>query len=284
MTLESWFAGSNLADVGLILDASGSMAFVSDFNSDKDKEKAIVRVDSKQKSALDELGDGTPWLTKEQVDYILELESNKTSNSLLDYGDYTYFVYDGRESTKEYVPLGYWDGEISSEDEIKKIKTLEDGLIGKYTFGDQDSPDNRNLKNSAPEATDEDKAEVLNGTSTFYSNSGKQKACIQLYKNNSKADYLLDAVLENSKTFTISFALKWNNADLARDHDQNIFYIGDEKMSREEGEYYALFRGTRSSGDSGRWLRLEDKNGNVLEIDTKKINVGTTKTEALNNN
>lgn len=142
--LESWFSGQNLMDVGMILDASGSMAFSSTGGEP-------IQLNLEEPKVQEALGDlkvvnGIRWLTQDQVDKILD--KNYTSNSLLDYGEYKYYVYDGRKGTKEYIPLGYWDG---TGLEIKD--TLGEGLIGYY-------PLNNSLKNMAPGADGE--AMVLN--------------------------------------------------------------------------------------------------------------------------
>lgn len=149
VTLESWYADQNLADVGLVLDASGSMAFASSLeNADGGSDGDVVTVDSKCFSSLDEVkadktieqqltdNGGIAFLTQAQVDQILC--NNYTDNSLLNYSDYSYFVYDAREGTKEYVPLGYWDGTG-----FDKYGTLNEGLIGHYSF-------NNSMNNTAP--------------------------------------------------------------------------------------------------------------------------------------
>lgn len=112
--LESWYAEKSYAEVGMVLDASGSMAFASE---GVEPIKVVGEYDK------------NTYLTLEQVNGILTKEN--TDNSKLGYSDYTYYVYDARSTTKEFVPLGYWDGEADS--------AAYDGwptykLIARYTF------------------------------------------------------------------------------------------------------------------------------------------------------
>ena len=82
--------------------------------------------------------DGMPYLTNAGVSFILD--PTKTDTSRLGYADYTYFVYDPREGTKEFVPLGYWDGNNKKDDPIDE-EALSDGYVGYYKF-------DNSLKNS----------------------------------------------------------------------------------------------------------------------------------------
>ena len=149
--LESWFAGNNKAAVGLILDASGSMAFSSenDDNGNKtftkithndgklfeehfkgedlDAEGCLDAIKVKMDGVTDATDISRKILTNEEVNTILnsvnpsEEESNtginpteNTDNSSLGYTGYNYYIFDKRSSTNEYVPIGYWDGTTES--------------------------------------------------------------------------------------------------------------------------------------------------------------------------
>ncbi|ACV21630.1 VWA domain-containing protein [Slackia heliotrinireducens] len=101
LTLEAWNVGENMADIGMVLDSSGSMVWASD------------NLEMIQKSRSDWtslIGNYTEYqyLSQDQVDKILD--KTKTDNSKLNYNGYYYYVYDPVSTVLEYVPLGYADG------------------------------------------------------------------------------------------------------------------------------------------------------------------------------
>lgn len=130
LDLEAWFSGARQIDVGMILDASGSMAYTMDTLEKKANTKidvdAIIRklnrssdpevlkiAESLSKKKLTGSA-GTVNVTEanilsaEELAYILN--TSKTDASPLGINGYTYFVYDKRSGVNEYVPLAYWDG------------------------------------------------------------------------------------------------------------------------------------------------------------------------------
>ncbi len=147
LDLESWFVGNNKADVGLILDASGSMAFSSEGDADGNKtftkitqsdgkmfeertgksgdaalEEVEVKIDSASVSGS-EMSESGKLLSDNEVNTILKDKANpseeehgtinpnkNTDNSALSYTGYNYYIFDKRSGTNEYVPIGYWDG------------------------------------------------------------------------------------------------------------------------------------------------------------------------------
>ena len=143
INLESWYASGTPADVGLILDASGSMAFAADaptpIKLDDNIRKALHWEDKDLKDIAYQ------YLPPEQVNAILD--QTKTDNSKLSFADSTYFVYDPRQGgkglqdssedkadgkikgtiTEEFVPLAYWDGETTSSD--GKYYVSQDALV-----------------------------------------------------------------------------------------------------------------------------------------------------------
>ena len=141
LDLEAWFSGQNIANVGLILDASGSMGFTSEA-LDPINVKAMLDSLSGDAALVDSIRakmqltpDGTNWesvlLTEEEVSLLLN--SNLTDNSRLSSSGYSYFVYNTRDAVMEYAPLGYWDGNTLGD------VLCEDQLIGYYAFnGDKD--------------------------------------------------------------------------------------------------------------------------------------------------
>ena len=111
LDLEAWFAGGYAPQIGMVLDASGSMVFASDI-------PARIQLTEKQIRELNintlpdvtgeqgEPDDGWEYyfLTPDQLNQILNPRS--TDNSLLSASGYSYFVLNG----SDYGPLGYWEG------------------------------------------------------------------------------------------------------------------------------------------------------------------------------
>ena len=111
LELEAWFAQGYAPQVGMILDASGSMAFASDIPNQ-------IRLTKKQIQELEinTLPDvtgvsGEPdggweryFLSLEQLNRILDPRC--TDNSPLSVSGYSYFVL----NASDYAPLGYWEG------------------------------------------------------------------------------------------------------------------------------------------------------------------------------
>lgn len=114
LDLEAWFGGLNTVDIGLVLDASGSMAFTAE-------EPTVINIYDFYKDGSDELDtleakklSGTGEMTSDdfldEEELALLLNPKNTDSSLLGVSGYSYYVYDGRSSTIEYAPLAYWDG------------------------------------------------------------------------------------------------------------------------------------------------------------------------------
>ncbi|WP_283170789.1 SpaA isopeptide-forming pilin-related protein [Curtanaerobium respiraculi] len=102
LKLESWNIGTNMANVGMVFDASGSMVWTSN-NPD-----AMTHTQGEWTAIM---GSGyTPYrvLTEAQVDKILD--KNATDNSKLNYNGYKYYLYDRTAGVNEYVPMGYSNG------------------------------------------------------------------------------------------------------------------------------------------------------------------------------
>lgn len=107
LTLESWNVGTNLANVGMVLDASGSMVWTSD---------EPTKLQLSQSEIQNLRSRGVPigykqYLTADQVNMILD--TRYTDNSKLGYNEYRYYIKDDAGQVKEYVPLGYFDGNFS---------------------------------------------------------------------------------------------------------------------------------------------------------------------------
>ncbi len=103
LTLESWNIGTNLANVGMVFDASGSMVWTSNHPDPMTKSlsewRSIINQPNYQPYTV---------LTEAQVNAILSTAN--TDNSKINYNGYKYYLYDTTASVSEYVPMGYTDG------------------------------------------------------------------------------------------------------------------------------------------------------------------------------
>ena len=99
LTLETWNIGGSFANVGMVLDASGSMVWTSDTPT-------VLKLSDAEITALG-LSKNT-YLTTNQVNKILD--KRYTDNSKLGYNGYKYYIHDNAKTVDEYVPLGYFDG------------------------------------------------------------------------------------------------------------------------------------------------------------------------------
>lgn len=162
LDLESWFVGNNKADVGLILDASGSMAFSSASDADegfekiettgkmfggndtKDDPKLTDRetIISKASDTGTEMEEGKQILTDDEVNQIFRdhvpgesqgtVDPTKyTDNSSLSYTGYSYYIFDKRATTNEYVPIGYWDGKTVHYTNEEPTEPDDEGMPGR---------------------------------------------------------------------------------------------------------------------------------------------------------
>ena len=99
ITLDAWNVGWNISTVGMVLDASGSMAW-----------------DSAPGHKLSVSGNYTPYkfLSPSEVNKILCIDYS--DYSVAGYGDYTYFVYEQGNNVNEYAPLGYFKGNATGNE------------------------------------------------------------------------------------------------------------------------------------------------------------------------
>ena len=131
LNLESWYV-DNAASVGMVLDASGSMAWTSGapepviLTSEQLGKSATI--DNSTKYVRDYTGnyaDGAEVPDNKYIPYALLsqiLDKNKTDNSSMGYNGYHYYLKDERSTVKEYVALGYTDGNLSSDNTWTRLK------------------------------------------------------------------------------------------------------------------------------------------------------------------
>lgn len=192
VTLEAWYTNNSLADVGLILDASGSMAFISDITKDKTTgEYNIEPIKLPVSGGKVTLPNGETINTYEYIE--LEnlnsiLDPTKTDNSKLGFSDYAYYVFNEVQGTStslgtyEFTPLGYWDG-TSDVFTYNTAPALE-SLIGHYSF-------EGNLSNNAYEL----------GSTNANVRSGAAASLVQ-HPNGDVSDYKTAAAAGTTAAFT----------------------------------------------------------------------------------
>lgn len=240
LNLEAWRIGTNTADVSVILDASGSMAWVSE-----NIPPYYVGTEFSQENAPD-LYNGF-FLKDDVLDQFLE--PTLTDNSSLSYTDYRYYIYDDRETVQEYVPLGYWNGVETTM--VNPVSHLEStwaskgqNLIGYYPFqsGNYSPPFYGNKINNA-EATIIEPANENNifsgestGASFSVSGTGKLRTNSTLDKskaadsagdldralgNQNNPNVLLDVTPESGSAITLAFSLYLNSGSANVTYKQN---------------------------------------------------------------
>lgn len=230
LNLETWYAEGYDPQVGMVIDASGSMAFTSDTPT------AIVLTDE-QLAALEinklpsATGNGEPtggwdnyFLTKDQLDQVLD--KRKTDNSLLGVSGYSYYVYDSADSTKEFAPLAYWEG------------------IGAYSFAEDTDTD---VTTNWPSAHSDLQMSDTLGI-TVAGKAGDNKV--------SSNGIVLDAVPTNGQDFSISFKYSTaNTGDPSSNADAKqaeLIYVGPMSGTLDQTPHYRLFR-----AGGGSWRRLQ---------------------------
>lgn len=102
ITLDTWNVGWNISTIGMVLDASGSMAW-----------------DSAPGHKLSVNGNYTPYkfLSPSELNKILCIDYS--DYSVAGYGDYTYYVYEQGNNVNEYAPLGYFKGNATGNENGK---------------------------------------------------------------------------------------------------------------------------------------------------------------------
>ncbi len=265
--LESWFSGAPTANIGLILDSSGSMAFSSDelkpinINelglSEEQKEKLSEKILKEGRYVENPTADTWSkeiFLTNEEVNSILNIYN--TDDSKLSASDYSYYVFDERDSVNEYVALGYWDG---------SLKDLRDKIIGYYQFnrGTSEEPDERDwLINSATGQSAKLVNQVKNNEQITFTDAPLPdnwqtdprikmdgENGLKIKNINDGVGVLLDAV-PSSSNFSVSFSIKKDGKTDDTADPQNytdILYIG-EIENKENSEYFRAIRDGRNGG------------------------------------
>ena len=229
LDLESWYVGENPADVGMVLDASGSMAWTTNvlkpLDIQKDSDLSSAEIEELRSSQESNGG----YLTEEQVEKILKPENTDSSKIL--YDNYSYYVYESRPSVSEFVPLGFWEGNIS------RPASSIGNLIGYYPF--DGTLENKAVSgNSASVIADVNEGEKFTDTPPYklstpdyedFSNA-KHEEVIQLEKTANNGAILLDVNKEellSDNSFSLIFQASASPSVVTGNSDTDIVYIGD---------------------------------------------------------
>lgn len=342
--LEAWYIEGYAAQLGFVLDASGSMAFTSDRPSVINVYDAIAnrlgveqangqyvykstvtnvtitaastkdlieqmndRMNSNttlQQEVLDSIGDkiGSEFskqnwknlydrigalnkavekkgdaaeVTNEdwENDFFLGseelallLNTHNTANTPIGVASYSYFVYDGKDGTQEYTPIGYWAG-VPSE---APPTTPGYNFKGSYYSNREDY--DKYIKNTASDGVN-GWPSTYNGDMHMSSNYGYHFAGIDTSgsspANPASAGLVLD--VKPTDSFTVSFTLTKNGADPAQNEKNiaEILFIGSLSgdVEDEAGQYYRLYRDQGSSSARLKGVTNADGNSPVTNID-----------------
>lgn len=267
LTLESWYVGNNQANVGMVLDASGSMAFTSnDLEPIKMTEEQIKKYGTLQ------------YIPQNDVNDILN--PLYTDNSKLGYSDYTYFVYDPSDGTKEYVPIGYWNGDINDITPQETPLPEPDKLIGYYPFNEPTYQINESdvIKGGVADSskkvlivdkpTEDGKLEVAHsGKPAISRGTAYIKKALDLarfYREDSNKATQLDIKPDND-SFTISLAVYGSS-------NKPLMWIGNPDQ-RNNQAWYAIYADTakkQTSVVSGKGITTSVA-GNAVEGKLTKV-------------
>ena len=122
VTLESWYGGNATADIGLILDASGSMAFSS---------SNMIPMRLGQGSNMDQLYKAFTWLNHDNVDVTYSYDKELEERARAKYGDFTLSYND---KTKEYTLTTVDNVETENKDYYYYTSDGSSDTGATYTF------------------------------------------------------------------------------------------------------------------------------------------------------
>ncbi len=299
--LETWYSGAKAADVGLVLDASGSMIFTSDvlepIHLDEKQLKALNLEDKMlSKEKYEKGGPSTnAWnhdifLTQSEVNEILNVHN--TDNNPLGNSGYNYYVFNESTDVNEYAPLGYWDGSLNDE--------LYDSLIGYYEFNKGNYTNTKDdkrrdwLKNSASDSDGE--AYVVKQIEVPSSTTSKENTSFEVTEkpkdwsnensikmktdkgltvkdlNSSEGvetglGVLLDAK-PSTDNFTISFTVEKDKSETQPQQEADLIYIGPLE-NIESSDYYRVYRDEKTSSNRLKMDEISSNNKEGTKSSTK---------------
>ncbi|MCH5296351.1 MAG: hypothetical protein J1E85_01640 [Ruminococcus sp.] len=244
LDLESWYNNGDPVDVGMILDASGSMGFTSNtpnpinvlydsegnYNPFGLSEETLAKCDSSV--ALKDA-----FLTDEELAKIVN--PRKTDNSKIRSSGYSYFIYDPRSTTAEFVPLGYWDGGLPKAE----------SLIGYYNF------DGDALTNSVTGKSATTIKQLTSDSNISFGETTTTKPTVTNGKliigsSSPTVGLQLDAKPTDG-TFTISFSINKSGSDAGSTVNQNpadVLYVG--ALAPDNNHYFRAIREGRPANNA----------------------------------
>lgn len=260
LTLESWYVGNNQANVGMVLDASGSMAFTSN-------DLEPVKITEEQINKYGKL----KYIPQRDVNDILN--PLYTDNSKLGYSDYAYYVYDPSEGTKEYVPIGYWNGETAKD--IRVPLPAREKLISYYSFNQ--SGNQINQVDKINKAKTVNRKNPVSGNIVVSNNNpsisdknalvGKGLDLAKPFKDEIRA-VVLDTGVPATDSFTISFGVNGEN-------EKPVMWLGNSDQTAAQA-WYAIYADTeekRTEVVSGKGISTIEYYGNNALGSTAKENL-----------
>ena len=245
LNLESWYVDKSVS-VGMVLDASGSMAWTSGIPEpiildDKLAKGEITQAQYNQlirytdsEASLANTGNISNNMTYINNSIILSylLNTEKTDNSKLNYNGYHYYLYDERTSVNEYVALGYWNGQgfdkknvTNNNNGIDKVDFIQLSDMPTYAvenFGDQ--PEDGwyyvNSTGKTPEFL-QYTGKSYEGNPRYESNKWNRKGAIRFFveKNSDnkyelKCTYYSDSIRKVSKVYEKRYKMFTKNETL----------------------------------------------------------------------
>lgn len=239
--LEAWYTEKVPPQIGLILDASGSM--VAAVDEPERIQLTDEQINDLKINKVEQGIDPNSWNDYFLTDEVLGQILNKryTDNSALSVNAYSYYV----NSANGYDPIGYWEGVVeqwTGKDFVFEKNTQTDVVRGwPNAHSDLHMSNNGGLHTSGQDGNNAQSATGI----------------------------VLDAV-PKGKNFTISFNLVTSasgDPSVGNRKIAELLYIGPMSGSTANGGYYRLFRDMGGSSGRLRGNQNPDRTGWVTDID-----------------
>lgn len=281
--LETWYVGENPADVGMVIDGSGSMAWttnaiapialtsvegsnnvhvVNALDAAYKDNKITTNPGTDPKKAVEEFkkvfDDGNGFLKEEGVNYILN--NTQTDNTRLEYDGYRYYVYENRSSVDEFAPIGYWNGEFNAPEPIAQYK-FNGNLKNEYggTAKIINNVDNGDTFDTEVNLTETKKV-------TYDSTHG-----IKLNETDKKGNVVIDLSKINYDNFEIDFNI-WAIDATETTVETPILYLGNASKT---STYFYVKRGKGDNSDQHMRLNVGNKDYTIRNVFKDKFNKNT---------
>ena len=278
--LEAWHSEGYAPQIGMVIDASGSMAFASDMPKQitlTDEQISDLGINALTEDPNDNGGWDSYFLTDEQLNQVLN--PRHTDNSALGVSGYSYFVH---TSSGDYTPLGYWEGVPTPVARLSFNKGNYSGSDAKKRDWLLDSVTGEQAKKvSRVDPSGSFEFEVLeierdeNGELNWPSDSLKLSAQYGLNVGRSGAGVLLDVVPKGN--FTLTFNTHIGSRPLTSLCE--ILYIGSLE-GNANSNYLRFFRPALSDQNSLRATNPKSQSSNIIDINSV-LSAGSSHSIAL---